>query len=334
LHIRSTSAGLLPIRALSAILAAAPARLIDEQRDDAHSVRVTGLRYRHCRNMPSASSLARSLAGSLVAVLVLSAPGAAATPGDGDIAWRFPRLVAVKCGERECGTMVISRYHYFRDGDPTPAYERYGAIIRGRFRPVAGSAVEFRYLQVLTHFKGDDFRWARDPSVPLPVRYVDPPPFGTRQLQSDKQGEFRDADHAFDALPWFDEEDFPTYVDQPRAFLASARRHGAVSMQFETWLVCVIASQPGPDPDSVSDDRYEVAGLLGWQWGYDIAYRDIGLVGVDQLEDYTYTLRPLQFVTTPSEDFKVGMGTVMGDKVTDGFHIRFGDSARCVDRER
>jgi len=284
--------------------------------------------------MPTAKCVAKTLARFLVSVLTLNALDAAAAPGEGAVAWRFPRFVAVKCGERECGTMVISRYHYFRDGDPTPAYERNGAIIRGRFRPAAGSAVEFRYLQVLTHFKGEDFRWIRDPSVPLPVRYVDPPPFGTRQLQSNAPGGFRVADHEFDALPWFDEDDFPTYVDQPRAFLASARRHGAVSMQFETWLVCVIGSQPGPDPNSVSDDRYEVAALLGWKWGFDVAYRDTGLAGADELEEFAYSLEPLQFVTTLSEDFKAGLEAVLGDKVTDRFHIRLGDSARCVDRER
>ena len=270
----------------------------------------------------------------LFSVLTLNALGVAAAVGEADIAGRFPRLVSVQCGERECGTMVISRYHYFRDGDPTPAYERNGAIIRGRFRPAAGSAVEFRYLQVLTQFKGDDFRWIRDPSVPLPVRYVDPPAFGTRQLESNAQGEFREVDHKFDALPWFDEDDFPTYVDQPRAFLASARRHGSVSMQFETWLVCVISSQPGPDPDSVSDDRYEVAALLGWKWGFDIVHRDIDLVGVDELADYAYALQPFQFVTTPTAEFKAGLNAAVGDKVTERFHIGFGNSARCVNRER
>ncbi len=258
---------------------------------------------------------------------------AAAAPTAGHIPWQFPRLVAVKCGERECGTMVISRYHYFRDGDATPEYERKGAIIRGRFRPTAGSAVEFHYLQVMTHFKGDDVRWIRDPSVPLPVRYVDPPPFGARHLEADAQGNFRQADYEFDALPWFDEDDFPAFVDHPRAFLASAKRHGAVSMQFETWLVCVISSRPGPDRNSVSDDRYEVAALLGWTWGYNITHRDTGQVGVDEFEDYAYSLQPFQIVTTPSEDFEAGLGTAVGDKITDRFHIGFGDSGRCVDRD-
>lgn len=270
----------------------------------------------------------------LFGVLTLNTLSAVAAPDDVDRAGRFPRLVGVLCGERECGTMVISRYHHFRDGDRTPALERNGAVIRGRFRPVAGSAVEFHYLQVLTQFKGDDFRWIRDPSVPLPVRYVDPPAFGTRQLESDAQGGFREVDQAFDALPWFDEDDFPAFVDQPRAFLASARRHGAVSMQFETWLVCVIDRVPGSEPSAATDTRYEVAALLGWKWGFDIAHRDIGLAGVDELKDYNYALQPFQFVTTPSEDFKAGLDAVVGNNVTDRFHIHLGDSARCVDRER
>lgn len=291
---------------------------------------LTGRIKRWYLQMPSA----RALVVSLVSVLALSALAMATALGEADMSARFPRLVGVKCGERECGTMVVSRYHHFRDGDRTPAYERNGAIIRGRFRPAAGSAIEFHYLQVLTHFDGEDFRWIRDPSVPLPVRYVDPPPFGTRQLQSDARHGFHEVDSEFDALPWFDENDFPSFVDQPRAFLASARRHGAVSMQFETWLVCVIDSQPGPDPNAVSDDRYEVAALLGWKWGFDIAHHDNGRAGVDELADYSYALRPFEFVTSPSEDFESGLESAVGDKVTDRFHIRLGDSARCVDRQR
>lgn len=279
--------------------------------------------------MPRFDPTARSVASCLAGVLALGAIEAAAAAGPVDAPGRFPRLVAVKCGERECGTMVISRYRYFRDGDPTPRFERNGAIIRGRFRPTPGTAVEFHYLQVLTHFKGDDFRWARDPSVPLPVRYVDPPPFGARQLEVDARGTFREVDHEFDALPWFDEGDFPAFVDQPRAFLASARRYGAVSMQFETWLVCVISARPGPDGQSVNDDRYEVAPLLGWRWGYDIAHRDVGVVGLDELDDYAYALQPLQFVATPSDDFRAGLETTVGNTVTDRFDIRFGDSKDC-----
>jgi hypothetical protein len=278
--------------------------------------------------------IARALSSSLAGVLAACVTSAAEPSGTAIAAERFPRVIAVKCGNKECGLMVIARYRNFRDGDPTPTHERYGASIGGRFRPLAGSAVEFHYLQVLTHFEVDAFRWIRDPSVPLPVRYVDPPPFGARQLATDAQGHFRETDHKFDALPWFDEGDFPAYVDQPRAFLATARRSGAVSMQFETWLVCVISARSGPDKNAVRDDQYEVAALVGWKWGFDVAYRDVGRVGVDELEDYTYGLQPFQFLTTPSEDFNAGLGTTWGESVTDRFDIRFGDSAQCLDRER
>jgi hypothetical protein len=105
-------------------------------------------------------------------------------------------------------------------------------------------------------------------------------------------------------------------------------------MHFETWLVCVIDSHRGPDSDTVRDDRYEVAPLLGWKWGFDIAYQDAGRVGLAVLEDFTYALMPFEFVTTPTEDFKAGLDAVFGDRVADRFHIRLGDSAGCMDRGR
>lgn len=280
--------------------------------------------------MPSFLRRIRSVVIAVTAC-VLSASGLA---GVGLAADTFPQYVQVKCGTRDCGLMVISRYQRFRDGDALPRYERNGARIRGWFRSAIGPAVEFHYLQVLTEFQADDFRWLRDPSVPLPVQYVDPPPFGARQMESNAKGEFQETDHTFDALPWFDEGDFPAFVDQPRAFLATARRYGKVSMKFETWLVCVIDAHAGADENSVSDDSYEVAGLAGWKWGYDIAHEDIGRVGEDELEDYSYSLAPFEFVATPSEKFKTGLGATVGSKVTDRFNVRFGDSERCLNRDR
>ncbi|MBI1398082.1 MAG: hypothetical protein GC151_19075 [Betaproteobacteria bacterium] len=276
--------------------------------------------------MTKARSLSESVAGALAAC-VLVVPGA---PDSAVAADRFPRLVPVKCGSWYCGTMMISGYRKFRDGDATPVYERNGASIRGWFRSAIGAGVEFHYLQVLTRFEADDFRWVRDPSVPLPVRYVDPPPLGERRLEADAYGNFFEKNQPFDTLPWFDEGDFPAFVDNPRAFLASARRHGSVSMRFETWLVCVIDSRTGPDERSASDDHYEVAALVGWKWGFDIAYQDVGRIGEDELVDYTYALQPFEFVTTPTEDFRTGLGTTVGAKVTDRFDIRFGDSQRCL----
>lgn len=225
--------------------------------------------------------------------------------------------------------MDIPWYQRFDDEDPTPSVARKGVNIRGRFRWPREQAREFHYLQVLTRFKADDFRWIRDPGVALPIRFVDAPPFGLRHPVSDDEGRFRTVDHTFDALPWYDEGDFPIFDDRPRAFLASAREHGGVTMEFETWVVCVIDTKEGPDRERVGDDIYEVGALIGWTWGYEITYRDIGELGVDEFEDYTFTQLPLRFVAQPSEAFKAALGTTIGDTVTDRFDIRLGDGGQC-----
>lgn len=240
-----------------------------------------------------------------------------------------PQIRAVTCAAELCGSMEISWYRKFQDGDASPRLERNGANVRGRFRATRPQTRDFHYLQTLTRFKADDFRWSRDPDAALPARFVDVPPFGVWRLEMDASGRFRNVEHKFDALPWFDEGEFPLFEDRPRAFLASARAHGKVTMEFETWLVCVIHAREGPDRERVSDDSYAVAALIGWTWGYDIAYRDIGAPGADTFEDYTFTLLPLRFVTRPSPTFEESLGATMGSAVTDRFDIRLGHAAEC-----
>lgn len=240
-----------------------------------------------------------------------------------------PQIHPVRCGNAVCGSMEISWYRGFHDEDATPRQERNGVNIRGRFRGFRDQAREFHYLQVLTRFEADDFRWSRDPGVPLPPRFVDPPPFGLQHLETDADGRFHPMVYRFDALPWYDEGDFPLFEDRPRAFLASARAHGVVTMEFETWLVCVISSSQGPDRDRVGDDAYEVATLAGWSWGYAITWRDAGQLGVDEFEDYSFTMQPLRLVAQPSGAFEAALGTTLGGTVTDRFNIRLGDVTQC-----
>lgn len=204
--------------------------------------------------------------------------------------------------------------------------------IRGRFRGFREQAREFHYLQVLTRFEADDFRWSRDSGVPLPERFVDPPPFGMRHPETDAADRFLMVEHRFDALPWYDEGDFPLFEDRPRTFLASARRHGTVRMEFETWLVCVISARQGADRERVADDRHEVAALIGWTWGYAVTWKDVGQPGVDEFEDYRFDMLPLRFVTRPSEAFEVGLGATFGSAVTDRFDIRLGEAQHCPSR--
>ncbi len=267
-----------------------------------------------------------SVCGAVGVALALP-PGAAGADPTPQV---FPQIRPVHCGSVPCGSMEISWYRRFQDEDATPRHERNGVNVRGRFRGFRDQPREFHYLQVLTRFEADDFRWSRDPSVPLPRSFVDPPPFGMVHPETDGAGRFRSVEHRFDALPWYDEGDFPLFEDRPRAFLASARRHGTVRMAFETWVVCVISAVQGPDPRQVADDRYEVAPLIGWSWGYEIAWRDAGEIGVDELEDYVFTLAPMQFVARPSEAFEAGLGARFGSAVTDGFDVRLGEAQACA----
>lgn len=266
--------------------------------------------------------LARPAVAAMLALYV-------GTGGADTTAVGLPHIRPVQCGPVPCGSMEISWYRRFQDEDATPSQERNGVNIRGRFRGFREQRREFHYLQVLTRFEADDFRWSRDPGVPLPARFVDPPPFGMQHPESGTDGRFRSVEHKFDALPWYDEGDFPLFEDRPRVFLASARARGTATMEFETWLVCVISSSHGPDRDRVGDDAYEVAALVGWTWGYTITWRDVGQLGVDEFEDYTFTMQPLGLVTQPSEAFEAALGTTLGGAVTDRFDIRLGDAQQC-----
>jgi len=277
---------------------------------------------------PLRSQLVASVVSTSALLLAVCATAEDASPPF------IPQLRPVTCAGVPCGSMEISWYREFHDGDAAPDFERNGVNIRGRFRTFRDQPREFHYLQALTRFEAADFRWIRDPAAVLPPRFVDVPPFGVRRPEIDTHGQFRIVEHKFDALPWFDEGEFPLFDDRPRAFLASARAHGRVTMEFETWLVCVIEAKEGTDRERVSDDSYRVAALLGWTWGYDITYRDVGAIGVDELEDYVFTLVPLRFVTEPSAAFEAALGATIGQTVTDRFDIQLGDAKECSNRPR
>jgi len=272
----------------------------------------------------------RALCMTPLAGLALSQPA----PSAETTAPFAPQIHAVNCGGKVCGSMEISWYRKFQDGDTSPRLERNGVSIRGRFRSSRDQPREYHYLQVLTEFKADDFRWSRDPDALLPAGFVDVPPFGVRRPETDANGRFRIAEHRFDALPWFDDGEFPLFDDRPRAFLASARVYGRVTMRFETWLICVIAAEQGPDRERVSDDFYVVAPLTGWTWGYDIKHEDVGVLTVDELEDYAFSQMPLSFLAQPTSAFKHSLGATLGRTVTDRFNIRLADAAGCRDRLR
>jgi hypothetical protein len=264
----------------------------------------------------------RAIGATMLALLLGTAASAAVAEVVGS--------VPVRCGDVECGSMVIHRYARFDDGDALPAFERKGVSIRGRFRPGAHRIANLHFLQAFTQYRQDDVRWIRDPTVALPAAHIDPPPFGQRLSVLDRRHRFVRVDRVFDALPWYDDAgEFPIYEDVPTAFLADARKYGAVTMHFETWLVCVVDERPGRDADRVADDRYEVAALAGWRWGFDIVHKDEGRIGVDELADYTFTVLPLTFIEVPTKAFRTALASPFGGVVQDGFDITLGECERC-----
>jgi hypothetical protein len=277
------------------------------------------------RVLASVARPAACLAGALAMFAGIAATSACAEPVGRP----------VRCGNIDCGQMVIGVYERFEDGDALPTFERKGVSIRGRFRPGADRTTNFRFLQAFTQYRQDDVRWIRDPAVPLPPAHLDPPPFGQRLSALDRRNKFVRMDRVFDAMPWYDDVgEFPLYEDFPRAFLADARKYGAVRMHFETWLVCVIEDRQGADANRVSDDRYEVAALVGWRWGYDIVHHDVGRVGVDEMADYTFTVRSLTFIDAPTDEFRAALVAPYGGDVQDGFDITLGDCQRCFGSSR
>lgn len=201
--------------------------------------------------------------------------------------------------------------------------------ICGRFSGFRGQFREFRYLQVLTRFEADDFRWSRDPGVPVPERFVDPPPFGLPYPETDAAGRFVAVEHRFEPLPRSEEGHFPLFEDQRRAFLSSARQRGMVRMEFETWLMCVICAWQGDDRERVSDDLYVVAALIRWTRGYAVAWQDAAQPDADEFEDYRFHMPPLSFTTRPSEAFETGLGATFCLTCTDRVHVQLGEARHC-----
>jgi hypothetical protein len=107
-----------------------------------------------------------------------------------------------------------------------------------------------------------------------------------------------------------------------------------ISFQFETWLVCVIEDKQGKDKNTAKDDTYKVAPLLGWTWGYDIAYKDQGKIGEDELGDFTVTKKALAFTKVASADWKkaIDKSTVYGSPTgtQDFFNVTLGDCTQCA----
>ena len=88
-----------------------------------------------------------------------------------------------------------------------------------------------------------------------------------------------------------------------------------------------------PD-DAQRKARLSRATLVGWKWGYEIVYKDQGVIGVDEPGDFTVNALPLEWTTTPSDTWKkaISKDTRYGSKGKEDFwNISLGDCTGCAD---
>jgi hypothetical protein len=237
----------------------------------------------------------------------------------------------VLCGATRCGTMEITSYgDAFKDTTSSDPDKWFGGIkIKGTFSPVR--ALEYHYLQAVLDDKSGAFRWISDKNVPLTAPYIDFPPNGyARIADASGSGIVR---FPADVLPWYDGDAviFPTFTDDPSNFLRLAKKQAdnTLPLTFETWLVCVILDEHNDNLDA-NDDRYRIAPLLGWTWGENIVFKDIGVIGTDEPQDFTVNSTRFSFVTKPSDEWVKALAKVYGTAPRqDFFNIQIGDCTDC-----
>jgi hypothetical protein len=222
----------------------------------------------------------------------------------------------VFCGSNRLGRMEIGTYRAFKAANDPVLDNTGGVEIRGQF--TAEVAHRYHYLQVVT-LDDQPLAWISD-GLPVSVPYIDPPPGGY-------------VGSPFDFLPWYDPAGlpFPGFFDRPRNPLTDSKRINPFDVQFETWLVCVVGRSLGPFDRLAQDDFYRVAPLLGWEWGFSTAYRDVDPLGIDDLGDFTVTKTPFAFRAAPSALWLAGLDQVYGRFPNQDFWIiQVVDCTRCV----
>jgi hypothetical protein len=245
-----------------------------------------------------------------VSVLLFASDGVA-EPVYSEPITDFPASRDVFCGETRCGTMTID--DYFAVEGTIKGVDVQGVRIKGDFtQAISGT---FHFLQV-----------AIEDSLPpkfidgsdLPIPYVDTPPGG---YQNDP----------FDLLPYYDEGEFPEFVDEPFNSLGLIQAAGVITVKFETWLVCVIDEQFGADLDKAQDDFFDLAPLLGWEWGLESTFNGLGANGVLDFSDVDTVALDFRFITgSPSADWLTGLDQVYGENEDeDRFNVEVGDCEGC-----
>jgi len=123
----------------------------------------------------------------------------------------------VYCKTEKCGTMEIDIY-------AARATATAGGVeIDGQLVPVPGNSTQYHYLQAVVV---DDAPLNYRDGTAMAAPYLDPPPGGYEN-------------QPWDYLPWYDEGEFPTFYDYPKNPWTDVPIDGAMTVQFETWLVCL-----------------------------------------------------------------------------------------------
>jgi hypothetical protein len=238
----------------------------------------------------------------------------------------------VFCDTEKCGTMEITTYEEFTGNATFPSNKWLGGVeIKGDFKNVAKSR-EYHYLQSIKT-ESDTFRWINDASVKYPQPFLDVPPGGHKVR--DAAGSATFVDQVFDYLPWYDGGDPPPFFDKPSDWMLPAKEQMDKKLEwdFETWLIYVIQDMHDNDQQA-KDDTYKVAPLLGWRWGYDLIYKDIGVIGTDEFADFTVAKKPFEFVTSPAADWTSALSAKYGDPAKsaaqDFWNITIGSCKDCL----
>ncbi|MBW7835565.1 MAG: hypothetical protein H3C28_02870 [Sphingomonadales bacterium] len=242
-----------------------------------------------------------------------------------------PFTEEVFCGDQLCGVMTIDTYDTSTGNlDSESKYWLGGAHINGDFQEIKHG--KYHYIQSITS-NTDSFRWINDTANPLPNPWLDTPPGG--YAVRDGAGDPNFNNQAFDYKPWYDEgNEFPNFFDRPRDYMLQAKTLPGNKLEwlFETWLVCTIFEDSDGDNEA-KDDSYIVAPLLGWQWGYEISYEDALNLGVDDIEDFTLSLKEFKFIGTPSDDWLLAISSATkygADPNQDYFSVELDDCVKCI----
>lgn len=234
----------------------------------------------------------------------------------------FPASMDALCHGGVCGTMTINQYggpfFFFDDPDHPADATGAGITISGTYANTSG--LETRYIQTIIKVKrggvNPDEMYLKSPdgsSMAPPI--VDTPPGGY-------QGQ------PFDYEPYYDEAgDFPDFFDAPRVSLTRLQAETPITVEFETWIVCVIAEDKDLIDNTAKGDTYDVAPLLGFDWGFTATFDPNegpnGTFHVDPLDFYWIT-------GTPSAQWFAALGqTYNTGEDEDWFNVNVGDCDTC-----